>query len=72
MTKKHFIALADVLRATKPTGKTVDALAARIQWDSDVRAIAYLCQSQNSNFKLERWMDYIAGECGPNGGKVAR
>ncbi len=69
MTKKHFIALADVIRKenflTKVTEREPFANRA-------VNALADFCQSQNSNFNRERWLAYISGECGPNGGKVAR
>ena len=68
MTKKHFIALADVLRTIKPTDKSFQ----RMQWNIDVNALADFCYSQNPNFNRSRWMGYIAGECGPNGGKVGR
>ena len=40
------------------------------QWDIMRDALADFCQAQNSNFKRDRWIDYINGECGPNGGKV--
>ena len=26
-------------------------------------------EAQNPNFDRERWLAYVAGECGPNGGK---
>jgi hypothetical protein len=35
-------------------------------------ALADFCASQNSRFDRERWLGYIAGECGPNGGKVKK
>jgi hypothetical protein len=65
MTKKNFIALADALRATKP-----DNLSELAQWSLDVSAIADCLQRQNPAFKRERWLDYIHGERGPNGGKL--
>ncbi len=55
MTKKHFIALADYLRGDKQfTQYHIDTLAR-------------FCASQNWNFNRERWLSYLAGECGPNG-----
>jgi hypothetical protein len=70
MTKKDFIALADVLRMLKPA--EVKYSGAFAQWKDTVQAIADFCQSQNPKFKRDRWLAYIAGECDPNGGKVAR
>jgi len=59
MSKKHFIALADAIR-----------LAAVPFLDAQIEELADFCQSQNNQFNRERWLDYIAGKCGPNGGKV--
>jgi hypothetical protein len=71
MTKKHFIALADTMKASKPTwtpgGSDVPAL---MQWERDVRALADFCASQNPRFNRTRWTLYVNGECGPNGGKI--
>jgi hypothetical protein len=67
MSKKHFVALADSIREHNRLAKfngetafTVDQLA----------ALARFCTNQNPRFKRERWLDYIAGDCGPNGGAV--
>ena len=67
MTKKHFIALADALRAEKP-GTNWDANK-HVQWGLDVKAIANVCAAHNPNFNLGRWLGYIAGTNGPSGGK---
>lgn len=32
--------------------------------------LADFCKSQNGAFKRDRWIAYINGECGPNGGEV--
>jgi hypothetical protein len=78
MSKKHFIALADVLRRLKPedpnTVSPTDSVGYDIarfqtaQWERTVRDLADFCQSQNAQFKRDRWLGYIRGECGPNGG----
>jgi hypothetical protein len=79
MTKRHFIALADVVRlevnarietevGNYNLGRVaLDDLAHNIQVGiSD--ALADFCKSQNPRFDRERWLNYIAGKCGPNGG----
>ena len=70
MSKKHFIALADALRAEKP-GSNWDPNK-MVQWELDVKAIADVCQRSNPRFNRERWMDYINGECGPSGGRIKK
>ena len=79
MTKKHFIELADALRASKPKGYVQQGSIGSIsgaygeqlgQWMRDVAEVADFCASQNPHFNRARWLAYIAGECGPNGGKV--
>lgn len=66
MNKKDFIALADTLRPL--LGANQDApipVSQRIV----LKYLADFCESQNPRFDRERWLGYIAGECGPNGGK---
>ena len=78
MTKKHFIALADVMRDCKPTTNSEDTIGifvvpgggSEYLWQKTVEKVADFCQSQNSRFNRERWLAYIAGKCGPNGGKL--
>src|SRR5271166_5021243 len=69
MSKRDFVALADALRAEKP-GDNWNPNK-RVQWELDVEAIADVCAASNPRFKRDRWMSYIAGECGPNGGRLA-
>lgn len=59
MTKKHFIAFADHIKTRLPYVYTTETL----------ESLADFCQSQNPLFKRERWLEYIAGKCGKNGGK---
>ena len=68
MSKQDFIKLADALRAEKP-GDNWNPNK-RVQWELDVKAIAEVCAASNPRFKRERWMAYIAGTCGKNGGAV--
>jgi len=59
MSKKHFIALADLIKARPHcfSGLAIHSLA---DW----------CKDQNPNFNRGLWMDYLKGKCGPSGGKV--
>jgi len=65
MTKKHFIALADAIRVYNAT---LPAAAQNVP----VSVLADFCATQNPNFDRNRWLDYVAGNCGKNGGKVAK
>jgi len=63
MTKKDYILVADVLRrlfAQKETFTTGDMLD----------ALADAFRQINPRFNTGRWMDYILGRCGPNGGEI--
>lgn len=69
MSKKDFIALADAIRehnriAAHPAN-------AGMQWFSadQLDALATFCKQNNMNFMRDRWLGYIAGENGKNGGK---
>jgi len=63
MSKKHFIQLADMIR--RVNAERPDASFSAYQ----ILALSQFCASQNPAFDRERWLAYIAGECGPNGGK---
>lgn len=59
MTKKHFIALADAIKADRAAFS-----------DEAISVLGAFCQRENFMFKADRWLDYINGKCGKNGGKV--
>jgi hypothetical protein len=61
MTKKHFIALADSIR-NEQSGD--DNFTTR-----QLDVLADFCAWQNPKFNRERWLGYIAGTNGENGGK---
>jgi len=72
MTKKDFIALANTLRAVRASyAPHWDANLFRA-CDDHEKAIADFCQAQNPLFNRDRWLAYIAGQCGPSGGKVTK
>lgn len=66
MSKKHFIELADMIRDYNRSGETAGFDACHVE------ALADFCASQNSNFKRDRWLEYIAGNCGKNGGAIKK
>jgi len=61
MTKKDFIVLADTLRANYRAGKVHDDV---------INDLLNFCKQQNQNFMCDRWLSYLRGDCGPNGGKI--
>jgi hypothetical protein len=68
MTKKQFVALADSIREHDRLANLNGENAFSID---QLAALARFCVSENPRFKRERWFDYIAGRCGPNGATVA-
>ena len=67
MTKKHFIALADWIVANneREGGRYCEMFTER-----QISELGAFCKRQNPLFKRDRWLSYVAGECGKNGGKV--
>lgn len=39
-------------------------------WEFTVEMLADFCASTNPRFNRQRWLDYVAGKCGPSGGKL--
>jgi hypothetical protein len=73
MTKRDFVALADCVRELKPVFSDYSADreaygAADDQWYETVKRLAVFCERQNYDFDRQRWLDYVNGVCGPNGG----
>jgi len=71
MTKKHFIALADAIRAHDAQLSCI-ANARDTFTNSQLAILADFCAMWGPNFDRNRWLDYVAGNCGKNGGKVAK
>ena len=71
ISKKDFIALADYIRGWNITQSSPlqDAFTDKPFTAAQIEHLAKFCLAQNSNFNRERWMDYVAGNCGPNGGQ---
>jgi hypothetical protein len=73
MTKKNFVALADSIKEHNRAVDTYNraGLNGGASFnDSHLHTLAAFCASQNPRFNRERWLAYIAGECGPNGGSI--
>jgi len=67
MTKKHFIALADAVKAHNASG---GMKGDRPFTPDHLNTLARFCNAQNPSFKFSRWIGYVRGENGPNGGKI--
>ncbi len=65
MSKKDFIALADMIRDHNRIGDDVFT-------DHQIEALAAFCKRENYAFKRERWIGYIKGENGQNGGAIKK
>lgn len=61
MSKRDFIALADEMRNVLKPG---------VSHETVIDALCRFMRRQNSAFMESRWRDYLAGACGPSGGKV--
>lgn len=74
MTKKQLISLADHIRTYNNGAfdiNTARNCVSPIKFTyTQLLALADFCKSTNPRFNRQRWFDYIAGKCGPNGGKV--
>ena len=64
MTKKHFIAIADAIREHNMKISTQDK---PFEWEH-LATLADVFKRLNSDFMKERWIAYVNGQCGPNGG----
>jgi hypothetical protein len=66
MSKKDFIALADEIRDYNSYAETVGYPRYH---QRQIEHLADFCRSQNGRFLRDRWLGYIAGTCGKNGGR---
>jgi hypothetical protein len=66
MTKKDFIALADLIKMYNRNVNNEEQFTT-----CQIQELASFCKQSNSAFKADRWMDYINGKCGPNGGAIS-
>jgi hypothetical protein len=68
MTKQNFIALADAIREQIKLESTYPGEVQRPFTYGQIHVLADFCASQNPQFNRSRWLAYIAGTAGPNGG----
>lgn len=68
MSKKDFIVLADTIRMANQYAESCHQPPAFS--NAAIMELAHFCKSQNGAFMKDRWLDYIAGKCGKNGGAV--
>ena len=69
MTKKNFIALADAIRKHQNHADPDTCMTGWTTLTSDqIEMLADFCAAQNAQFNRERWLGYIAGSNGNNGG----
>ena len=61
MTKKHFIELADTIKANRGEFS-----------EESLFVLAAFCKVQNPRFNAGRWFGYIRGTNGPSGGKIKK
>jgi len=70
MSKKDFIALADMIRLHNSVdAEWADPSSAKFD-RGQIMTLADFCGDQNPNFNRERWLGYIAGTNGPSGGAI--
>jgi hypothetical protein len=69
MTKKHFIELADAIRFHNENASGSIESANKFDF-VQLETLADFFESVNPAFNRNRWLEYIAGNCGPCGGKV--
>lgn len=70
MSKKNFIALADMIREHNVCARRNDQYTTFTV--DQLELLARFCAKQNDSFKRQRWIDYVAGLCGPNGGAIGK
>lgn len=74
MSKRDFIALADAIRdhGTEIDPHSFVRITDTPLTKDQIDMLADFCARQNPMFNRSRWLDYIAGKCGPNGGAVKK
>ena len=68
LTKKHFIALGTTIKEmpTHTVGKNIKV----VKYEDMLDALVAFCRGENPYFSEDTFRGYVAGTCGPSGGKV--
>ena len=69
ITKTDIVALADAIRTNNANKRQ---LCGSVFNPDHLSVLGAFLQASNPRFKHERWLGYIRGECGPNGGKIRK
>lgn len=71
MNRKLLIAFADKIRCHNSFYACggIEGIRNRFT-EKQIETLADFCVETNPSFKRERWLNYIAGKCGPNGGEI--
>lgn len=72
MSKGDYIALADAIREHNAVDTKVHGGHICRFTEDEIKALADFCQSRSPKFMRERWLGYIAGTNGKNGGEIHR
>jgi len=67
--KKDFISLADTIREHNRVEQVAMGVSGQFFSEDHLQTLADFCKSQNPSFDREKWLGYINGDNGPNGGK---
>lgn len=70
MSKKHFIALADVIKKFNAASDSEGVTSHTPFTVRQIDELATFLNQQNPNFNRAHWLGYIAGTNGANGGAV--
>jgi len=67
MNKKNIIKLANAIRKHNSLNAKKDQFN-----EKHLATLVSFCAEINDAFMCDRWLDYIAGKCGPNGGSILK
>ena len=73
MSKKDFIALAEAVRGhNDPDNIVVRNYNGKAFTKDQIEVLADFCAERSPRFMRDRWLGYVAGKNGKNGGEVRK